>query len=108
MAFSVIGRTGHAYKYSNCPLGKVLTYKNLIFLLNLQFSIDISDSPLYPTHGDSFLVTNALLRIQSVASFRNKLKSYLFTKAYLSKSACLSGCLSVCLHGASLFFCPGY
>ena len=25
---------------SNCPLDRVLTYKNLIYLLNLQYSLD--------------------------------------------------------------------
>ena len=42
------GNTGHLFlafdgpvctdRISNCPLNRVLTYKNLIYLLNLQFS----------------------------------------------------------------------
>ena len=45
------GNTGHLFlafggpvcadQISNCPLDRVLTYKNLIYLLNLQF-IDVS------------------------------------------------------------------
>ena len=30
-----------ADRISNCPLDRVLTYKNLIYLLNLQFSRDV-------------------------------------------------------------------
>ena len=33
-----------ADRISNCPLDKVLTYKNLIYLLNLQFSSDKGNS----------------------------------------------------------------
>ena len=31
------GRAGRDDRYNYCPLGRVLTYKNLIYLLNLQF-----------------------------------------------------------------------
>ena len=33
------GNTGPD-RISNCPLDRVLTYKNLIYLLNLQFSVN--------------------------------------------------------------------
>ena len=33
------GGTGGTERYSNCPLGKVSSYTNLIYLLNLQFWI---------------------------------------------------------------------
>ena len=36
--FLTFGGTGRADRESNCPLDRVLTYKNLIYLLNLQFS----------------------------------------------------------------------
>ena len=34
--FLLFCRTGRANHYNNCSLGKVLTDKNLIYLLNLQ------------------------------------------------------------------------
>ena len=34
--FLTFGGTGRADWLSNCPLDRVLTYKNLIYLLNLQ------------------------------------------------------------------------
>ena len=36
--FLAFGGPVCADRISNCPLDKVLTYKNLIYLLNLQFS----------------------------------------------------------------------
>ena len=38
--FLAFGRPVCADRISNCPLDRVLTYKNLIYLLNLQFLID--------------------------------------------------------------------
>ena len=35
----MFGRIVRVNRQSNCPLDRVLTYKNLIYLLNLQFSI---------------------------------------------------------------------
>ena len=37
--FLAFGGPVCADRISNCPLDRVLTYKNLIYLLNLQFSI---------------------------------------------------------------------
>ena len=37
--FLAFGGTGHADRQSNCPLDRVLTYKNLIYLLNLQIFV---------------------------------------------------------------------
>ena len=37
-SFSDVWRAGRADRNSICPLDRVLTYKNLIYLLNLQFS----------------------------------------------------------------------
>ena len=34
----MFGGPVHANRISNCPLDRVLTYKNLIYLLNLQFT----------------------------------------------------------------------
>ena len=34
---TVLGPAACADRISNCPLDRVLTYKNLIYLLNLQF-----------------------------------------------------------------------
>ena len=39
--FLAFGGPVCADRISNCPLDRVLTYKNLIYLLNLQFSIEI-------------------------------------------------------------------
>ena len=36
--FLAFGGPVCADRFSNCPLDRVLTYKNLIYLLNLQFS----------------------------------------------------------------------
>ena len=36
--FLTFGGPVHADRISYCPLDRVLTYKNLIYLLNLQFS----------------------------------------------------------------------
>ena len=36
--FLMFGRPVCADRISNCPLDRVLTYKNLIYLLNLQIS----------------------------------------------------------------------
>ena len=36
--FLTFGRPVRADRISYCPLDRVLTYKNLIYLLNLQFS----------------------------------------------------------------------
>ena len=38
-AFLLFGGTGRANWYSNCPFVKVATYKNLIYLLNLQIYV---------------------------------------------------------------------
>ena len=38
--FLAFGGPVCADRISSCPLDRVLTYKNLIYLLNLQFSID--------------------------------------------------------------------
>ena len=38
--FLAFGGPVCADRISNCPLDRVLTYKNLIYLLNLQISID--------------------------------------------------------------------
>ena len=37
--FLAFGGPVCADRFSNCPLDRVLTYKNLIYLLNLQFSV---------------------------------------------------------------------
>ena len=37
--FLAFGGPVCADQFSNCPLDRVLTYKNLIYLLNLQFSM---------------------------------------------------------------------
>ena len=37
--FLAFGGPVYADRFSNCPLDRVLTYKNLIYLLNLQFCI---------------------------------------------------------------------
>ena len=37
--FLAFGGPVCADRFSNCPLDRVLTYKNLIYLLNLQFTI---------------------------------------------------------------------
>ena len=39
--FLAFGRPVCADRISNCPLDRVLTYKNLIYLLNLQFNFEI-------------------------------------------------------------------
>ena len=39
--FLAFGGPVCADRFSNCPLDRVLTYKNLIYLLNLQFSMKI-------------------------------------------------------------------
>ena len=39
MTFSVVWQAGLRDRISNCPLERVLTYKNLIYLLNLQFCV---------------------------------------------------------------------
>ena len=38
-AFSVVCGPVYADRISNCPLDRVLTYKNLIYLLNLQIYV---------------------------------------------------------------------
>ena len=39
--FLAFGGPVCADRFSNCPLDRVLTYKNLIYLLNLQFHVNI-------------------------------------------------------------------
>ena len=39
--FLAFGGPVCADRFSNCPLDRVLTYKNLIYLLNLQFHMEI-------------------------------------------------------------------
>ena len=39
--FLAFGGPVCAERISNCPLDRVLTYKNLIYLLNLQISLEI-------------------------------------------------------------------
>ena len=41
--FLTFGGPVCADRFSNCPLDRVLTYKNLIYLLNLQFSTFVPD-----------------------------------------------------------------
>ena len=40
--FLAFGGPVCADRFSNCPLDRVLTYKNLIYLLNLQFDSDFT------------------------------------------------------------------
>ena len=42
--FLAFGGPVCADRISNCPLDRVLTYKNLIYLLNLQFAVKVSRS----------------------------------------------------------------
>ena len=54
--FLTFGGPVCADRISNCPLDRVLTYKNLIYLLNLQFSklkpysMDTQDTPSRPRY----------------------------------------------------------
>ena len=45
--FLMFGGPVCADRSSNCPLDRVLTYKNLIDLLNLQFSVDSRHCPIF-------------------------------------------------------------
>ena len=59
---------------ANCPLDRVLIYKNFIYLLNLQF-----------VHAAPTLWNNLPVSIRSSNSlldFRRQLKTYFFTLAY--------------------------
>ena len=57
--FLAFGGPVCANRISNCPLDRVLTYKNLIYLLNLQFasiSLTVRDRAIpsrFSTHGVS-------------------------------------------------------
>ena len=42
--FLAFGGPVYADRISNCPLDRVLTYKNLTYLLNLQFLMDFNSS----------------------------------------------------------------
>ena len=42
--FLTFGRSVYADRISNCPLDRVLTYRNLIYLLNLQFCRLVKES----------------------------------------------------------------
>ena len=63
--FLAFGRPVCADRFSNCPLDRVLTYKNLIYLLNLQvylrnyvrwpFPVDTS---MHPWSGCIFAIFN--------------------------------------------------
>ena len=44
--FLAFGGPVCADRFSNCPLDRVLTYKNLIYLLNLQFALERSYNSL--------------------------------------------------------------
>ena len=44
--FLAFGGPVCADRFSNCPLDRVLTYKNLIYLLNLQFYVYILEKHL--------------------------------------------------------------
>ena len=46
--FLAFGGPVCADRFSNCPLDRVLTYKNLIYLLNLQFDVDPIIKKLWP------------------------------------------------------------
>ena len=58
--FLTFGGTGRADRLNNCPLDRVLTYKNLIYLLNLQVYIfhNISEKPFPFASYDSFTPVN--------------------------------------------------
>ena len=60
--FLAFGGPVCADRISNCPLDRVLTYKNLIYLLNLQISID-SYCPINKFYGFIFfsLLINAVI-----------------------------------------------
>ena len=49
--FLAFGGPVCADRFSNCPLDRVLTYKNLIYLLNLQ---------VYEDHGSELSISGAL------------------------------------------------
>ena len=90
--FLAFGGPVCADRISNCPLDRVLTYKNLIYLLNLQvppFHSSVFKSAKHFGHSfafDALKIWNDLPQdvrsATSVASFRKKLKTYLFAKAY--------------------------
>ena len=57
--FLTFGGPVRADRISNCPLDRVLTYKNLIYLLNLQFFPNLYPSKaLWGPYGQSSLTSS--------------------------------------------------
>ena len=70
--FLAFGGPVCADRISNCPLDRVLTYKNLIYLLNLQF----------PNFQKNFVSP----KMAAILNFRNFAKIAKHKNAYISKT----------------------